>query len=72
MLATATPAGTSGESGWTTHRFTSDAVRDVAFAVSDYDLIVRDLGSRASLGNLASGTRIPPEVGAAEIEDVLL
>jgi hypothetical protein len=73
VLATGTPAGTSGESGRTTHRFTADAVRDVAVAVGDYDVLVRDVaGVRVSLGTPASGTRVPAEVWAAEIEDVFV
>jgi aminopeptidase N len=73
VLATGTPAGTSGQSGRTTHRFTADAVRDVAVAVGDYDVLERDIGGvRVTLGTPAGGTRVPAEVWAAEIEEVLV
>lgn len=73
VLATGTPAGTSGQSGRTTHRFTADSVRDIAVAVGDYDVTVHDLaGVQVALGTPASGTRVPPEVWTAEIEDMLV
>lgn len=73
VLATGTPAGTSGQSGRTTHRFTADAVRDIAVAVGDYDVTAHDLaGVQVVLGTPASGTRVPPEVWTAEIENMLV
>ena len=72
VLATGTPGGTSGQAGRTTHRFTAEAVRDVAVAVGDYDVTAfQAAGVDVALGTPASGTRVPPDVWASEIESML-
>ena len=55
--------------GTTTHRFSAPAVRDVAVAVGDYDVLDRDIGDvHLHLATPTSGTRATPAQWADEIE----
>ncbi|HSK59095.1 MAG TPA: M1 family aminopeptidase, partial [Actinomycetospora sp.] len=64
VAGTGQPAGVepAPRPGTTTHRFTADAVRDVAVAVGRYQVLERDLGgTRLHLYTPVDGTRVPPE-----------
>jgi hypothetical protein len=53
--------------GTTAHRFSADAVRDVAVTVGELTVVQRDLGSlRVHVGAPASGTKVSPDVWADE------
>lgn len=56
--------------GTTAHRFTADAVRDVAVAVGRYRVTERTLagGVRLHLFTPGSGTRVAPEIWADELD----
>jgi hypothetical protein len=63
--------GTVPDGGRTTHRFTADAVRDVAVAVGPYEVVERDVpGTRLHLF-LPAVTRTDPERWVAEIDTAL-
>ena len=59
--------------GTTTHRFTADAVRDVAVAVGRYRVTERTVagGVRLHLFTPASGVRVAPEIWADELDGAL-
>ncbi|PVZ07653.1 M1 family metallopeptidase [Actinomycetospora cinnamomea] len=64
VAGTGQPAGAEPgpRPGTTTHRFTAEAVRDVAVAVGRYQVLERDLGgTRLHLFTPVDGTRVPPE-----------
>jgi hypothetical protein len=62
-------AGPGPRPGTTTHRFTAEAVRDVAVAVGRYRVRERDLGeTRLHLFTPVDGTRVPPEQWADVLE----
>jgi hypothetical protein len=70
VVAGASPGPTPGT---TTHRFTAEAVRDVAVAVGRYRVLERSVagGVRLHLFTPVSGTRVAPEVWADELDRAL-
>ncbi|GLZ52107.1 M1 family aminopeptidase [Actinomycetospora sp. NBRC 106378] len=63
--------GTTDAAGRTTHRFTADAVRDVAVAVGPYEVVERDVaGTRLHLF-LLPGTRTDPDRWVTEIDTAI-
>lgn len=65
------PLGETTAGGRTTHRFTADAVRDVAVAVGPYEVVERDIaGTRLHLF-LLPGTRTDPDRWIAELDTAI-
>jgi hypothetical protein len=63
---------TASPGGMSTHRFTAEAVRDVAIAVGRYDILDRDLGGvRLHLATPNDGTRTDAERWARQIGDAI-
>jgi hypothetical protein len=69
VLGTGTSTGTATVApGRTAHRFTADAVRDVAVSVGDFAVVTRQVGAvTVHVGTPRSGTRTPGETWADEI-----
>lgn len=63
VLGTGSAAGAEpGAAGTTTHRFTAEAVRDVAVSVGGFDVLERERrGLRLHLATPRSGTKVEPE-----------
>jgi hypothetical protein len=74
VAGTGTALGTSPgpRPGTTAHRFTADAVRDVAVSVGRFAVLEEDLGStRLHLFTPLAGARLPPEDWAQALGDGL-
>lgn len=73
VLGTGSAAGTApgAVSGTTIHRFTADAVRDVAVSVGRFDVVERQIGSmRLHVGVPEAGSRVRAEGWADSIAEM--